>query len=141
MNSVITLSIETDRPEQTVTVDLDQTPKNAASDQGLHCLPLIWILFTHQKVANWIFSTIRTNIVSGYGVKIFIVIPVVQLKHESFVANAQKASVSFFSDTFVMVCCLGILSSSDASCQARQDVRTVLILHYPYIAFEHCSVF
>ena len=36
--SVITLNIQTDRSEQSV--DPDQTPHNAASDPGLHCLPL-----------------------------------------------------------------------------------------------------
>ena len=33
INTVITLSIETN------SVDPDQTPQNAASDQSLHCLP------------------------------------------------------------------------------------------------------
>ena len=33
---VITLSIETDKPEQTV--DPDKMQQNVASDQGLHCL-------------------------------------------------------------------------------------------------------
>ena len=30
-----------DRQAQANSVDLDQTPQNAASDLGLHCLPLI----------------------------------------------------------------------------------------------------
>ena len=38
-SAVFTLCIRKDSPEQTV--DLDQTQQNTASDQGLHCLPLI----------------------------------------------------------------------------------------------------
>ena len=37
--TVLTLCIRKDSPEQTVCPD--HTPQNAASDQGLHCLPLI----------------------------------------------------------------------------------------------------
>ena len=33
--------------------DPDQTPKNAASDQSLHCLPLIQQLYTHSQVVKW----------------------------------------------------------------------------------------
>ena len=38
--TVFTICIRTDRPEQTV-LDPDETQMNAASHQGLHCLPLI----------------------------------------------------------------------------------------------------
>ena len=41
--TVITLSIGTDMPEQTV--DLDQMLQNVASDLVLHCLPLVQLLF------------------------------------------------------------------------------------------------
>ena len=34
-------------------VDPDQTPQNAASDQGLHCLPLIQHFYTHSQVVKW----------------------------------------------------------------------------------------
>ena len=38
-HAIITLSIGTDRPEQSVAPD--QMPHSVASDQGLHCLQLI----------------------------------------------------------------------------------------------------
>ena len=41
--TVHALRIWTERPEKNST-DLDQTPQNAASDQGLHCLLYKWIL-------------------------------------------------------------------------------------------------
>ena len=46
-----TLRIRTDRPEQTV--DPDQTSQNAASDQGLYCLPLTQQFYTHSQVVKW----------------------------------------------------------------------------------------
>ena len=36
-----------DRQTLANSVDLDQTPQNAASDQGLHCLQLIQRYFRH----------------------------------------------------------------------------------------------
>ena len=33
--------------------DLDQTLQNAASDQGLHCLPLTQQFYTHSQVVQW----------------------------------------------------------------------------------------
>ena len=45
LSTIITLSIRTDRPEQTV--DPDHMPQNVASDQGLHCCPLIRQYFKH----------------------------------------------------------------------------------------------
>ena len=51
--SVLTLRIWKDRPEQTV--DSDQTPENAASDLGPHCLPLILQFCTesYSQVIKW----------------------------------------------------------------------------------------
>ena len=37
-------------------VDQDQTPQNAASDQGLHCLPLSQAVFGHD---------LRTSMITG----------------------------------------------------------------------------
>ena len=34
-------------------VDPDQTPQNAASDQGLHCLPLNQQFYIHSQVIKW----------------------------------------------------------------------------------------
>ena len=51
---VLTLPIRTDRPEQSV--DIDQMPQIAASDQVLHCLPLIRHvkqLCIHPHVVKW----------------------------------------------------------------------------------------
>ena len=45
-----TVCIWPDRPEQTV--DPDETPQNAASHQGLHCLPLIQLIFDKHWVVN-----------------------------------------------------------------------------------------
>ena len=42
-------------------VDPDQTPQKAASDQGLHCLPLIQQFKTHQQVVKWICLIIKEN--------------------------------------------------------------------------------
>ena len=33
-------------------LDPDQTPQNAASDQGLHCLPLTQLFYIHSKVVR-----------------------------------------------------------------------------------------
>ena len=41
-----------DRQDCANRVDPDQTPQDAASDQGLHCLPLIQQLKTHLKVVK-----------------------------------------------------------------------------------------
>ena len=35
-------------------LDPDQTPQNAASDQGLHCLPLTQQFYTHSQVVIWL---------------------------------------------------------------------------------------
>ena len=48
--SVLTLYIRKDKPEHSV--NPDQTPQNAASDLGLHCLPLIQQLYTRSQVTN-----------------------------------------------------------------------------------------
>ena len=45
MDTVITLNIWTDRPEQSV--DPDQMPHSVASDHSLHCLPLVCQSFRH----------------------------------------------------------------------------------------------
>ena len=42
-----------DRHNLTNIVDPDQTPQNAASDQGLHCLPLIQQFYTHSQTVKW----------------------------------------------------------------------------------------
>ena len=34
-------------------VDPDQTPQNAASDQGLHCLPPTHQFYIHLQVIKW----------------------------------------------------------------------------------------
>ena len=31
----------------------DQTPRDAASDQGLHCLPLIQQFYAHSQAVKW----------------------------------------------------------------------------------------
>ena len=35
-----------------ISVDPDQTPQNAASDQGLRCLPIIQHFYTHSQVVK-----------------------------------------------------------------------------------------
>ena len=49
--TVITLSIGTDRPLQTVYIDPDQMPQKAASDQGQHGLPYIQQYF--RQIKRW----------------------------------------------------------------------------------------
>ena len=44
-----------DRQASANCVDPDQTPKYAASDQGLHCLPITQQIYTHSQVVKWIF--------------------------------------------------------------------------------------
>ena len=41
-----------DKQARANSVDPDQTPQNAASNQGLHCLPLIQQFYTHSQVLN-----------------------------------------------------------------------------------------
>ena len=53
-------------------IDLDQTPQNAASDQGLHCLPLAKQFYTHSQVVKWTCWTELQN--KEKGVWIFRVI-------------------------------------------------------------------
>ena len=59
--TIITLSIGTDRLLQRV--DPDQMLQNAASDQGLHCLPHIQQYFRHIEVVNCTSSNFRTSMV------------------------------------------------------------------------------
>ena len=47
--TVLTLRIRADRPEQN-SLDPDQTPQKAASDQGLHCLLLTQQFYTHSQI-------------------------------------------------------------------------------------------
>ena len=50
-------------------VDQDQTPLQAASDLGLHCLSLIQQ--THQKVVQWTGSNFRMSMVNNLTVSQF----------------------------------------------------------------------
>ena len=43
-----------DRQTLANSVDPDQTPQNAASDQGPHCLPLIQQFYTLLQAEKWI---------------------------------------------------------------------------------------
>ena len=46
-------STYSDRQAWVNSVDPDQTPQNAASDQGLHFLPLTQQFYTHSQVVKW----------------------------------------------------------------------------------------
>ena len=48
-----TYSMYLNRQVWAINVDPDQTSQNAASDQGLHCLPLIQQFYTHSQVVKW----------------------------------------------------------------------------------------
>ena len=58
-------------------VDPDQTPQNAASDQGLHCFPLIQQFDTLQYIAKRACFNFRTNMVSRLGVPILRIYTIV----------------------------------------------------------------
>ena len=49
---ILPYSTYSDRQTWTNSVDPDQTPQNAASDQGLHCLPLTQQFSIHSRVVN-----------------------------------------------------------------------------------------
>ena len=58
--TIITLSIGTDRSEQTVSTH------SAASDQGPHCLPLCPACFyTDQQEVKWTCSNFRTGMITS----------------------------------------------------------------------------
>ena len=46
-------------------VDLDQMPQNAASDLGLHCLPLIQQILDTSTVVKWACSNLRIRMVKS----------------------------------------------------------------------------
>ena len=50
--------------------DSDETPKNAASHQGLHCLPLIQQFKTQHIVVNCTCLNFRANTVRSWGARI-----------------------------------------------------------------------
>ena len=54
-NSYRTYSSYSDRQTLANSIDPDQTPQNAASDQGLHCLPVIQQFYKHSQAVNWTF--------------------------------------------------------------------------------------
>ena len=49
----ITYSTYPERQARANSADPDQTPQNAASDLGLHCLPLNQKFYTHSQVVQW----------------------------------------------------------------------------------------
>ena len=46
-------SMDSDRQTLVKSVDPDQTPQNAVSDQCLHCLPLCQQFYTHSQAVKW----------------------------------------------------------------------------------------
>ena len=62
------LNILTDRRANSV--DLDQLPQNALSDQGLDCLLLTQQFQAHQQVVKWTF-----NFQDKYGAALFVINP------------------------------------------------------------------
>ena len=50
--TVLTLCIRTYRQTLANSVDPDQTPQNAVSDQGLHYLPLIQQFYTYSQAVS-----------------------------------------------------------------------------------------
>ena len=58
-----------DRQACANSVDPDQTPQNAASDLGLHCLPLIQQYFRN-IIVEWILLDLRASMINSYGVPI-----------------------------------------------------------------------
>ena len=76
-----TYSTYSDRQAWANIVDPDQMPQNAASDQGLHCLPLSQQFYTHSKVVKW--TCWRGVEGKAYGVWIFKV----KLQYPKFIQN------------------------------------------------------
>ena len=71
-NTVINLSIgHWDRQAQANCVDPDQMPQNAASDQGLHCLPLIQYFMPHQQIVNGLGYKFRKDMLRDQRVSLF----------------------------------------------------------------------
>ena len=64
-HTVFTLKIWTDSPEQTVHQEQmpHYMPHNAASDQGLHCLPIIHQFLDMLQVVKWSFQNHRVRFV------------------------------------------------------------------------------
>ena len=57
--------MHSDRQAKANSVDADQTPLNAASDQGLHCWYIIQQFLTHQQTEAWTYANFSINMVRG----------------------------------------------------------------------------
>ena len=51
----------------TQSADPDQTPRSAASDQGLHCLPMSLLWYARNKWVNRIVSSLLRHVCSKVG--------------------------------------------------------------------------
>ena len=52
-DKITVLSLYLDRQTIANSVDSDQMPQTAVSDQGLHCLPLIQQYYIHSQAVEW----------------------------------------------------------------------------------------
>ena len=59
-----------DRQAWANSIDPDETPQNAASHLGLHCLPLMQQFLTQHRVVNCTGSNFKTYMVRSWGVRI-----------------------------------------------------------------------